>query len=506
METFELYFYETRRKVRDNSKDLILKIRMHEERLLEEIEATKQSEYAKVTFTKAELDESIKKLNAAYMKGATLSDQKIGDINKVERDITKQVEFLDRDERFNAAALMKFSVLSYSPVRCNTAFGTVNLLETEATVNQSPPGSATRERNVSVPPFPGIEGSRSPSFKLKTRTTSLGTLLGDSLTCPALTLGTLAVPPTSIMGRSPTITRKPPPTPLLKHLWIKEMEQEGLASDCKATCMWSLSVDGSAPGQISGPNDVDFLPDGNILVCDRDNHRLQVFDKVGSFVKIIVSGTLKPRRLSVISEGHIAVTDSSDSTVKVFDQKDECIIIWGKKWYKSIFKSPCGIAINSKQQPIVSDMERHSVTVYDEEGKKIRQLQCDGSSKTDFHSPSYVAVDCNDRIIVADNWSQSVKVFSSKGKYLFQFNKTDDDNRLKYPNGVCSDEKGNIYVADWGNHRVTKFDSRGVFIQHVLTKEDGLHHPAGLAIAKDTIAVTAFSDLHSYVGLFKLSK
>ena len=85
IETFELYYFETRKKARENAKDLILKIRKHEERLLEEIEAIKQSEYAKVGFSKDELDETVKKLDAAYMKGEGLTDD--SDTNKVQQEM-----------------------------------------------------------------------------------------------------------------------------------------------------------------------------------------------------------------------------------------------------------------------------------------------------------------------------------------------------------------------------------------------------------------------------------
>ncbi|ELT96620.1 hypothetical protein CAPTEDRAFT_37323, partial [Capitella teleta] len=205
---------------------------------------------------------------------------------------------------------------------------------------------------------------------------------------------------------------------------------------------------GSAPGEIKCPSDVAFLFDGSVVIADRDNARLQIFDGQGNFVKTIGSLRFKPRRLSVLKNGNIAVTDAAENCVKVFDMSGACVTSWGKKWYKSVFKSPCGIAVNSAQQLIVSDMERHTLSVFSVEGKLIRHLQSDGPA--DIHNAC-----------------------------------------LEYPNGVCTDANGDIYVADWGTHCVSKFTRDGDFVEHVLTREDGLYHPAGVAVSGSSIAVTA---------------
>jgi len=39
------------------------------------------------------------------------------------------------------------------------------------------------------------------------------------------------------------------------------------------------------------------------------------------------------------------------------------------------------------------------------------------------------------------------------------------DGQLNFPTGIAVDSSsGNVYVTDWGNHRIQKFDSNGKFL------------------------------------------
>jgi len=50
----------------------------------------------------------------------------------------------------------------------------------------------------------------------------------------------------------------------------------------------------------------------------------------------------------------------------------------------------------------------------------------------------------------------------------------DDENYLFYMvRGIALDSKHNIYVTDWGNHRIQKFDSNGVYLQTIGRHDQG---------------------------------
>lgn len=80
---------------------------------------------------------------------------------------------------------------------------------------------------------------------------------------------------------------------------------------------------------------------------------------------------------------------------------------------------------------------------------------------------------------------------------------------LNFPNAVAVDEAGNIYVIEWGGHRVRKIDADGVIATIAGTGEQGyggdggpateanLAHPSDIAIAADGSIYVADSDNHA---------
>ncbi len=65
---------------------------------------------------------------------------------------------------------------------------------------------------------------------------------------------------------------------------------------------------GDGPGQFMNPHAVWVLPDGRVVVVDRENDRLQVFTPDGDFIAIW-GGFVKPLDLWGDSEGQLYVTD-----------------------------------------------------------------------------------------------------------------------------------------------------------------------------------------------------
>ena len=43
-----------------------------------------------------------------------------------------------------------------------------------------------------------------------------------------------------------------------------------------------------------------------------------------------------------------------------------------------------------------------------------------------------------------------------------------DDGQFNRPTGVTVDRDGDIYVADWANHRVQMFNSSGLFVEKFI--------------------------------------
>ena len=65
---------------------------------------------------------------------------------------------------------------------------------------------------------------------------------------------------------------------------------------------------GTGPGQFHLPHGIVLDRDDNVIVCDRENDRLQFFDRAGSFLKIW-DDVLRPTDVAVDSDGLIYVSE-----------------------------------------------------------------------------------------------------------------------------------------------------------------------------------------------------
>jgi sugar lactone lactonase YvrE len=70
---------------------------------------------------------------------------------------------------------------------------------------------------------------------------------------------------------------------------------------------------GYAKGQFNNPHGIGFLQNGNLLVCDRDNARIQVFSPDGKFLHQWYSKSIgRPWNLCVSSKNDIYIVDGGD--------------------------------------------------------------------------------------------------------------------------------------------------------------------------------------------------
>ena len=468
---------QAREMVIQSARDLVSRISEHERRLLNEIETFRETQYKKCHTTCGEFHRFMQEVQE---RKARIDDDKSGD----QSDRSTSLEQLERKlEQEDWSSNHNIKCVTFSHIRCNTAFGSIDILPGSVRAVTSP----KTNRSLSV-------GVMSPSLSLpldlpRPRSSSLAisnlTLISDDSSAHSSD---------HIENSSWNDMRK-----------LETPEEQDVTRHCM---VWKVSTEGCRLGEISCPNDVLFLEDGSIVVSDRDNLRLQKFSACGVPTGILAQGAIKPRRITLQQDGNIAVTDTQQNCIKVISPQGDFIRVISNKKMKHSFKCPCGISTNSKGQYIISDLEKHMVTVYNKDGKPSKNLQNHGTTSSEFKSPSYLITDENDRLYISDNWYQSVLVFDKNYKFLFEMSTTDPEQgqHLKYPNGISVDESGDIFIADWGNHTVSMFSSDGKFIRHILTKKDHILHPAGIAVRNGLIAITEYSDNHSSIGIYRIYK
>ncbi|KAF6216602.1 hypothetical protein GE061_000946 [Apolygus lucorum] len=224
---------------------------------------------------------------------------------------------------------------------------------------------------------------------------------------------------------------------------------------------------GAEPGYFDRPAGVAVDPIGRIVVTDKDNHRIQVFTSEGQFVFTFGEKGSKvgqfnyPWDVAVDSKGKIVVSDTRNHRIQMFTMDGTFLCKYGFENTANMvkhFDSPRGVCFGSKGCVIVTDFNNHRLVVIDPNFRNARFLGSEGSAVKQFLRPQGVAVDSDGNIIVADSRNNRIQVFEQNGSFLWQFGSAGKEpGQLDRPSGVCLTPDGKIVVVDFGNNRIQIF-------------------------------------------------
>ena len=112
-----------------------------------------------------------------------------------------------------------------------------------------------------------------------------------------------------------------------------------------------------------------------------------------------------------------------------------------------------------------------------------------GSGAGEVNMPYGVAVDPCGNVYVADWLNDRIQKFNRNGVFMTKWGSSGSGNgEFQRPMGVAVDSDGNIYVADTSNDRVQKFDGDGGYLTQWGSQGSGdgqFSVPAGVAVDAD---------------------
>lgn len=224
--------------------------------------------------------------------------------------------------------------------------------------------------------------------------------------------------------------------------------------------------EGVRPGQFNRPAGVAVTREGHVVVADKDNHRIQVVKIDGTFLFMFGSKggndgqMIYPYDVAVNQfDGRIAVTDTGNHRLLIFSHDG---ILLGKFGYKGYlcghFDSPRGIAFNDDGHIIVSDFNVHHILVIHPDGTTAKILGCQGSSNGQFMRPQGIAVDHMGNFIVADTRNNRIVIMHRSGHFVAKFGVSGSGpGQFDRPTSVAVLPDGRIAVVDFGNSRIQIF-------------------------------------------------
>ncbi|KAI8499894.1 hypothetical protein Bbelb_222110 [Branchiostoma belcheri] len=240
---------------------------------------------------------------------------------------------------------------------------------------------------------------------------------------------------------------------------------------------------GSGDGEFKYPSSLAVTAEGDIVVTDYNNSRLQFLDKDGCFKKKVDLG-FKPWCVAALTNGELLVTGDGHK-IHVLDKqgrKSRVIQVTGAA---EPYFGTLGIAVDGSGRIIVTI--GHQVFVLSPSGDVMLKVGDKGQGQQGLGSLLFVTVNSSNQIIVSDEHKHNLKIFDSAGRHLFtRGSEGSGPGQLHYPCCVITDSEDNIIVADCWNHRVSLFSRDGAFISHLLTQQEhGLISPLGLALTHD---------------------
>ncbi|XP_074654389.1 E3 ubiquitin-protein ligase TRIM32-like [Tubulanus polymorphus] len=287
--------------------------------------------------------------------------------------------------------------------------------------------------------------------------------------------GDLWLSPRSLLARYSTVGLDGPEKVVFDFIYESEKCKE--VWNCEL--LWHVEGRGEGRAQFDWPVHANFLPSGDVIVCDKNNKRLQILSKNdGKFVRYIGLDCVKPKRvISNPVDGLVYVSDEESNGVKVFNENGSLVNRFGH----GLFKYPAGIAVMSNGNVVMCDSERSFITVHSPDGILINKFCARIFSDVDLPSPHFLCVDEDDNIIVTDSTNNCVKVYNKNGRPLYRFGQ----GKLNCPRGLCLDLDGNIAIADSDNHRIAVFDPFGKYLRDLLSERDGLQYPMSVEMDDD---------------------
>ncbi|XP_034048935.1 E3 ubiquitin-protein ligase TRIM32 [Thalassophryne amazonica] len=265
----------------------------------------------------------------------------------------------------------------------------------------------------------------------------------------------------------------------------------------------TMGCKGNVPGMFNLPVSICVTLQGEVLVADRGNYRVQIFNRKGfqreirrnassidNFVLSFLGADLPnliPLCIAVTPQGLIGLTDNYDNSVKIYTMEGHCIAC-----HKNQLIKPWGIAALPSGQFVVSDVE----------GGKLWCVAVDRNVGVVSYNrlcsavrPKFVACDTAGTVYftqgLALNFEKqhnephleggfSIGSVGTDGQLRKQlshfFSETED---FRCITGMCVDANGDLLVTDSGRKEILQFPREGGF--KILIQE-GLTSPVGVAI------------------------
>ncbi len=170
----------------------------------------------------------------------------------------------------------------------------------------------------------------------------------------------------------------------------------------------------------------------------------------------------RPEKICQFRDGRLAVADTHYHRVVFFDAEGKVLSMHGRLGRDpGEFIYPVAVVEDDAENYYVCEYGSNDrVQKFDREGNFLLQFGGFGTGKGEFQRPSGI-VWLAGKVYVVDAFNSRIQVFSDEGEFLEILADGNQAAALNYPYDIAADEKGNLFVVEYGGGRVSKFDTGG---------------------------------------------
>lgn len=220
---------------------------------------------------------------------------------------------------------------------------------------------------------------------------------------------------------------------------------------------------GTETQKLLEPRMIAVMPSGKIWVSDTGHQRLAQYSSAGVYLREFKDATLTtPYGVTVAPGGYVWFTNhSTGEVVKALEASDGTLSIVkkvkGTSDYGSdtTFSTPGGLAADSQGNVWVTDIGHHRLQKISAGGEIVAQIGSSGTGIAQFNHPYGVAVTSLGHLLVADADNNRIQLLDTQGDML----RILGAGTFNSPKAVAVGPGNTAFVTDWGNHRVQKWSN-----------------------------------------------
>ncbi|KAI3386388.1 hypothetical protein SNEBB_007848 [Seison nebaliae] len=199
---------------------------------------------------------------------------------------------------------------------------------------------------------------------------------------------------------------------------------------------------------------------GDYIISDNEANTVSIFDRFGQFVRLIANVKYKfssPTAIAYdIRTELIYICDKGNHRIQIYTINGNYVSQFGRKGTKhGNLSSPTYLALSQQHERLyVSDTFNHRIEVFDLKGEFMFSIGEKGTKFGQLRYPRGIAVDVNGNIVVVDSGNFRLQVFKNDGVYVTSVLQNLPSLQFEDLEDVLITSGYNILVSDHSLNRV----------------------------------------------------